>query len=399
MGTQTDTASRPARLAVTNGRLVLPDRIAEGLALVVEDDRIAGITPAGDVGSDTAIADAGGRVVIPGLVDIHTHGGRGVTFNEPTADAFGRILEMNAEAGVTSVVGTLGGVTIAETVACLDFARGWQRSAAPGSARLIGMHLESPYIEPAQAGALDPAGIRRADDGSAAPLFEHTGILRILMLAPELPGALDLVERMAGRGVVVAAGHTRAKEEQVVAAIERGLSHVTHIWSAMTMTVREGAWRKPGLVETALVDGRLTVEMIADNRHLPPTLMKLATKCIDPDRLCVVSDAATGAGLPEGSRLKLGPVDFEVRDGVGMLLDGSAFAGSTTLLGQMLAVLRDVVGLPLVDAVRMCTLTPARVAGWDDRIGSLAPGKLADIVILDEHLAPRRVMIGGRWIN
>ena len=195
MGTTTDTASRPARLAVTNGRLVLPDRIAEGLALVVEDDRIAAITPAGDVGSDTAIADAGGRLVIPGLVDIHTHGGRGVTFNEPTADAFGRILEMNAEAGVTSVVGTLGGVTIAETVACLDFARGWQRSAAPGSARLIGMHLESPYIEPAQAGALDPAGIRRADDGSAEPLFEHTGILRILMLAPELPGARKAASR------------------------------------------------------------------------------------------------------------------------------------------------------------------------------------------------------------
>jgi N-acetylglucosamine-6-phosphate deacetylase len=399
MGTQTDTASRPARLAVTNGRLVLPDRIAEGLALVVEDDRIAGITSTGDVGSDTTMVDAGGRLVIPGLVDIHTHGGRGVTFNEPSADAFGSILEMNAEAGVTSVLGTLGGVTIAETVACLDFGRGWQRSAPPGSARLIGMHLESPYIEPAQAGALDPAGIRRADDGSAEPLFEHTGILRILMLAPELPGALELVERLAGRGVVVAAGHTRAKEEQVVAAIERGLSHVTHIWSAMTMTVREGAWRKPGLVETALVDGRLTVEMIADNRHLPPTLMKLATKCIEPERLCVVSDAATGAGLPEGSRLKLGPVDFEVRDGVGMLLDGSAFAGSTTLLGQMLPVLRDEVGLPVVDAVRMCTLTPARVAGWDDRIGSLAPGKLADIVILDEHLAPARVMIGGQWIK
>lgn len=399
MRTQTEMASRPARLAVTNGRLVLPDRIVEGLALVVEDDRIAGIAPAGDVGSDTGIVDAGGRLVIPGLVDIHTHGGRGVTFNEPTADAFGSILEMNAEAGVTSVLGTLGGVTIAETVTCLDFGRGWQRSAPPGSARLIGMHLESPYIEPAQAGALDPAGIRRADDGSAEPLFEHTAILRILMLAPELPGALDLVERMAERGVVVAAGHTRAKEEQVVAAIERGLSHVTHIWSAMTMTVREGAWRKPGLVETALVDGRLTVEMIADNRHLPPTLMKLATKCIEPERLCVVSDAATGAGLPEGSRLKLGPVDFEVRDGVGMLLDGSAFAGSTTLLGQMLPVLRDVVGLPLVDAVRMCTLTPASVAGWDDRVGSLAPGKLADIVILDEHLAPARVMIGGQWIK
>lgn len=384
--------------ALTNARLVLPDRIIDGQTLVVHGDRIAGLAAPDDLGSETQVIDVGGRLVTPGLVDIHTHGGQGHTFNEPTSEAFGLILDMNARAGVTSVVGTLGGISIAETVACLDFGRRWRRSEARG-ARLLGMHLESPYIAPAQAGALDPAGIRPADDGSAEPLFEHTDILRIFMLAPELPGALSLVERMAERGVVVAAGHTTAKEEQIVAAIARGLSHVTHIWSAMTMTVREGPWRKPGLVETALVNDRLTVEMIGDNRHLPRTLMRLATKCIAPDRLCVVSDAATGAGLPEGTRLKLGPVEFEVRDGVGMLLNGSAFAGSTTLLGQMLPILRDVVGLPVVEAVRMCTLTPARVAGWDDRVGSIAPGKLADLVVWEDDLKPWRVMIGGAWVD
>lgn len=388
-----------ARLALTNGRIVLPDRIAEGLTLVVEPDagRIAGLAAAGELGSETDIVDVEGRAIIPGLVDLHTHGGQGYTFDMPTTESYARILTMNARAGVTALLGTLGSVSIAEAVACLDFGRRWQ-AAEHGRARLIGMYLESPYISPAQAGALDPAGIRRADDGSAEPLFGCTDILRIFMLAPETPGALPLVERMAERDVVVAAGHTAAKEEQIVAAIERGLSHVTHIWSAMSMTVREGPWRKPGLVETALVDERLTVEMIADNRHLPRTLMRLATRCIPPERLCAVSDAATGAGLPEGTRLKLGPVAFEVRDGVGMLLDGSAFAGSTTLLGQMLPVLHDVVGLSLVDAVRMCSLTPARIAGWADRIGSLTPGKLADVVVLDADLALWRVMIGGQWL-
>lgn len=395
--------SSASRLALTNGRFVLPDRIADGLALVIDltgpdAGRIVGLAASAELGSETDILDVGGRTVIPGLVDIHTHGGQGHTFNEPTAEAFDRILTMNARAGVTSVVGTLGSVGIADAVACLDFARRWQ-TPGPGRARLVGMYLESPYISPAQAGALDPAAIRRADDGSAEPLFAYTDILRIFMLAPETPGALALVERMAGHGVVVAAGHTAAKEEQIVAAIERGLSHVTHIWSAMSMTVREGPWRKPGLVETALVDERLTVEMIADNRHLPRTLMRLATRCIPVDRLCVVSDATTGAGLPEGTRLALGPVAFEVRDGVGMLLDNRAFAGSTTLLGQMLPILRDVVGLPLVEAVAACSLTPARVAGWADRIGSLTTGKLADVVVLDDNLVPWRVMLGGQWLT
>lgn len=395
------TPQNATRLALTNGRLVLPDRVAEGQALVVDltgpaAGCIAGLAAPDELGSETAIVDIADRIVIPGLVDLHTHGGQGHTFNEPAEEAFGRILAMNARAGVTSVLGTLGSVGIPDAVACLDFGRRWQ-AAGRGGARLIGMYLESPYISPAQAGALDPAAIRRADDGSAEPLFAYTDILRIFMLAPETPGALALVERMAGQGVVVAAGHTAAKEEQIVAAIERGLSHVTHIWSAMSMTVREGPWRKPGLVETALVNERLTVEMIADNRHLPCTLMRLATRCIPADRLCAVSDATTGAGLPEGTRLALGPVAFEVRDGVGMLLDGTAFAGSTTLLGQMLPILRNVVGLSLVEAVAVCSLTPARVAGWADRIGSLAPGKLADLVVLEDDLTPWRVMIGGQW--
>jgi len=390
------------RLALTNGQLVLPDRIADGLSLVIDRTgpdagHIVGLAGQGELGSETDILDIAGRIVIPGLVDIHTHGGQGHTFNEPTAEAFGRILAMNARVGVTSVVGTLGSMSIADAVTCLDFGRSWQATGG-GGARLIGMYLESPYISPMQAGALDPAAIRRADDGSAEPLFDYTDILRIFMLAPETPGALALVERMAKQGVVVAAGHTAAKEEQIVAAIERGLSHVTHLWSAMSMTVREGPWRKPGLVETALVDERLTVEMIADNRHLPRTLMRLATRCIPAERLCVVSDATTGAGLPEGTRLALGSIAFEVRDGVGMLLDNSAFAGSTTLLGRMLPILRDVVGLSLVEAANACSLTPARVAGWADRIGSLTPGKLADVVVLDHDLVPWRVMLGGQWL-
>jgi N-acetylglucosamine-6-phosphate deacetylase len=181
--------------------------------------------------------------------------------------------------------------------------------------------------------------------------------------------------------------------------MQRGLSHVTHLWSAMSSTVREGPWRKPGLLEAGLVFEGLTVEMIADNRHLPPTLMKLAVKCIPPGRLCAISDATSGAGLPEGSEFAMGAMKYEVRDGVGMMFDRSAFGGSTTLLGKMLPILTGVAGVSLLDAVTMCSLTPARVVGCADRLGSIAPGKLADLVVLDDELLPARVMLGGRWLD
>jgi N-acetylglucosamine-6-phosphate deacetylase len=180
--------------------------------------------------------------------------------------------------------------------------------------------------------------------------------------------------------------------------MQAGLRHIIHIWSAQSTTVREGPWRKPGLLEVTLTYDGFTVEMIADNKHLPPTLMKLAYKCLGPDRLCIISDATSGAGLPEGARFRIGEMEYEVCDGVGMMLDRSAFAGSTTLLNQMIPILTEMVGIPLVEAVRMATLTPARVSGVDARKGSLAPGKDADIAIFETDFTAWRTMIGGRWI-
>ena len=260
---------------------------------------------------------------------------------------------------------------------------------------MLGAHLESPYVSPAQQGALDPASMRTPDDGSVDALLAYADILRIFVLAPELPGALDLIARLNSLGVIPAVGHSSAKDEQVLAAMRVGLRHVTHIWSAMSSTVREGPWRKPGVLESALVFDGLNVEMIADNRHLPYTLMKLATKCIGPDRLCVISDACNGAGLPAGTRYRMGSMEYVVGDGVGMMLDNTAFAGSTTLLNQMIPILRDVVGVPLVEAIRMATLTPARAIGEDASIGSIAPGKRADLAIFEDDFTAWRVIIGG----
>lgn len=383
-------------IAVVNGRIVLPDRVASDRALFIEGGRIVGLVAPDEIPSGVSRVDAGGAWVTPGLVDIHTHGALRHTFNEPDPAAWAVITGENLRRGVTALLATFAPTLNLERE--LAFCREWLGQPRAG-ARVLGAYLESPYINVAQKGALDASCVRAADDGSAAGLLRFADVLRIFMLAPELPGALDLVRAIDQAGITPAAGHTMAHDSHVRAAMQVGLRHVTHLWSAMSTVVREGPWRKPGVLEAALSFDGLTAEIIADNRHLPPTLMRLAYKCLGPDRLCAVSDALAGAGLPDGSVYTMGGLSYDVQDGVGMVRDRSTFAGSATLLPQMLPVLIDVVGIPVVEAVRMTTLTPARIVGMDDEYGSLEPGKCADVVIFDDAFVARRVMLGGQWLD
>lgn len=384
------------RFALVNGRVVTTHTVESDKAVVVDCSTIAAIVPTGDLDDDIERLDVGGRLITPGLIDIHTHGALGHTFNEPTVEAYGVITRENARRGVTSLLATPATAPIANLVDCLEFSRAWMAAEREG-AQVLGVHLEGPYFDLAQAGAQDPANVRNPDDGTVDQLLEHRDVIRMISYAPELPGALELTDRLAELDIVPAAGHSSAKEGEIVAAIEHGLRHMIHIWSAQSTTVREGPWRVPGMLEVSLTYDDLTVEMISDNKHLPPTLMKLAYKCIGPDRLCLISDATSGAGLAEGSRFHMGEMAYEVHDGVGMMFDRSCFAGSTTLLNQMIPVLIDVVGIPLAEAIRMASLTPARVIGVDNRKGSLQAGKDADIVLFNEDFTAWGTLINGRW--
>ena len=388
----------PSEYAIVNGPLVLPDQVVTGQALLVANGRIAGLVAAEDVDPSLYQLDAEGRLVTPGLVDIHIHGAQGHTFNKPSAEAFRTITQTAAANGITSLLATTATDDIENLVSCLDFTQQWMSADHP-SAQILGAHVEGPYFNPAQAGAQDPAHIRNPDDGTPELLLAYHPNIRIMTFAPELPGALALTKQLVDLGIVAAAGHSAAREDEVAGLIDAGLGHMIHLWSGQSTTVRQGPWRKPGLLEVALTDERLTGEIIADGKHLPPTLMKLAYKCLGPDRLCAISDATSGAGLPEGARFRMGGMEYDVHEGVGMLLDRTAFAGSTTLLNQMLPILINQVGIGLVEAVRMASLTPARVIGRADRKGSLAAGKDADIVIFHEDFMPWRVIIGGRLVG
>jgi N-acetylglucosamine-6-phosphate deacetylase len=374
------------RFALTNGRVILPKALATDKAVIVEGKKILDVSEPDSLGSGVQEINVDGRYITPGLIDIHIHGAVGHTFNEPTVEAFAAITEEAVTRGITGLLATLATAAIRDLAKSLNFGRKWMQEPHAGS-QILGIHVEGPYFNIEQAGAQDPNNILAPDDGTPEILLEFQDVIKVMTYAPELPGALELTARLAELGIVPAAGHSMAIDEDILAAIEVGLRHAIHLWSAQSSTVREGPWRKPGLLEASLVFEGLTGEIIADNKHLPPTLMKLAYKCMGADRLCVVSDATSGAGLPEGTRFRMGEMEYEVHDGVGMLFDRTAFAG----------ILTEVVGIPLVEAIRMGTLTPARVIGVHDHKGSLAAGKDADIAIFEEDFTAWRTMIAGKW--
>jgi N-acetylglucosamine-6-phosphate deacetylase len=385
------------RFALVNGKVILPDRVADGLAVVVDGSRIAEVLSMGDIGDDISRVDVGGRFISPGLIDIHTHGAVGHDYTEASPEVFDAITRYQASQGITTLLATLGTAPLDVMVNALAFSGEWMTRPHAG-ATVAGVHFEGPYFSFEQKGAQDPNSMRTPDDGSADALLKHPEWVKLVSFAPELPGAVSFTRRLVNLGIVAAAGHSAARDWQVQEVMEAGLTHTIHIWSSQSSTIREGPWRKPGLLEKTLVSDNLTAEMIADNRHLPPTLMRLAYKCKGPDRLCVISDAIEGAGLPEGTLIHSIGIDYEVSNGVGILMDHTSFSGSVTLINKMIPILTGEVGIPLAEAVRMASLTPSKVIGIQDHKGSLTMGKDADIAIFETDFTAWKVLIGGKWV-
>jgi N-acetylglucosamine-6-phosphate deacetylase len=386
------------RFALVNGKVILPDQVSEGLAVIVEGSQIIGIAPAGELGTEIPCEDVGGRYISPGLIDIHTHGAMGYDFTQASQEAYETITRQQVSQGVTTILATITTTPLDIMKTALEFAGAWMEESHLG-ANIAGVHLEGPYFSLEQKGAQDASNMRAPDDGSLDVLLAHPEWVKMVSFAPELPGSVELTRRLVKLGIVAAAGHSNAQDWQVQEVMKAGLKHTIHIWSGQSSTIRVGPWRKPGLLETTLVHDELTAEMITDNRHLPPTLMRLAYKCKGPDRLCVISDSTDGAGMPEGSVIHSAGMDFIVEDGVGILEDHTSFAGSVTLINKMIPNLVNLVDVPLAEAVRMASLTPARVIGIDDHKGSLAAGKDADIAIFESDFTTWKVMLGGQWVK
>ena len=381
----------------TNGKVILTDKVLDGHNVVVENGVITEITTCAVTGDKTV--DLGGYYLAPGFIDLHTHGAGGHDFMDGTEEALKGACLTHLSHGTTSIVPT--------TLTCLnselfDFFQVYRRvkSQWHEGPNLIGIHLEGPFFNSAQAGAQDPKFLQIPTKENYMRILEAGGkdIVRV-SAAVELDGALELGKELSKRGILAAIGHSDATYAEVEKAVEAGYTFVTHLYSGMSALHRVGPYRVLGVVESAYIFDELKVEIISDGKHLPPELLKLIIKNKEIDNICLITDSMRGAGMAEGEKPKLGSLtngqETIIQDGVAMMPDFKAFAGSVCTTDRCVRTMYKLADVRLHDAVRMMTLNPAKILKIDDRKGSIAVGKDADLVVFDDNIQVSAVYICG----
>ncbi|HTJ11305.1 MAG TPA: N-acetylglucosamine-6-phosphate deacetylase [Dinghuibacter sp.] len=383
------------RQTIVNARIITPDELIDNGSVIVVDGRIKAVTQ-GRV--DGATIDARGCYVSPGFIDLHVHGGAGHDFMDNDVEGFLGIARFHARHGTTAMTPTTlssGQQALLDTLTTYNRAAPLNRDGA----QFLGVHIEGPYFAMTQKGAQDPRYIKPPDEKEYRAILEHSDKIVRWSIAPEMPGALELGRLLKGKGIIPSIAHTDATYEEVVKAFESGYTHMTHFYSAMSGIMRRNGYRYAGVIESGYLIDDMTVEVIADGIHVPPPLLRLVYKIKGPRRTALVTDAMRGAGLPPGETV-LGRRDdgtkVVVADGVAWLPDRSAFAGSVATADRLVRTVIQEAGIPLMDAVRMITATPAEIMGVDK--GRIRPGSDADLVIFDENIDIRYTIIGGRII-
>lgn len=382
-------------LAIRASRVLTPAEEISDAVLLVEDGRIArvGRRDAVTLPPGAREYDARGLTVVPGFVDVHIHGAGGRDVMEGDAAALGTVAETVARYGTTTLVATT--VTASQDATCRSLeamARHIRTQPKPSSrpvAHYTGIHLEGPFLSHARRGVQPGEWIVPPSVEVLRQLLAAAdGQARILTLAPEVPGALEVVAEARKAGLVVGVGHTDATHAQAHAAFERGASHGVHVFNAM----RPFAHRETGVIGAILTDRRVTAELIADGVHVDAPAMQILVASKGCDRVVLVSDATAATGMADGN-YQLGPLQVTVTGGVCRNAQGN-LAGSTLTLDR---ALRNIValGVPLKDAVKMLTVNPARVLGLEKSIGTIAPGANADLVLLDSSLNIKVVLTRG----
>jgi N-acetylglucosamine-6-phosphate deacetylase len=396
-------------IVLAGATLVLPDRVVDGGSLVIAEGRIQSVHHhAIDRPSGATWIDGTGQVIVPGFIDVHVHGIEGVDVLDD-AQAVARVARVMPKYGVTAFCPTSIACTPERLLALLDGVEAARARPSADSARVLPAHLESNFINPEYNGAqpvycLRTAGGSKSSNSSKSSNRsngEFTGddILRVIAsarpsvgivtLAPELPGGIDLVRDLVTHGHRVSLGHTGATYEEARAAIECGARHATHLFNRMSLMTS----RTPGVLGAVLDAGAVAAELICDGVHVHPALMSMAIRVKTARKIMAITDGTAGAGLPPGTRTRLGDRTIVVTDRCALLEDGT-LAGSILSMDGAFRFLVNQLGVSWPDAARMCATTPAHELGLADQ-GAIVAGNAADIVMLTRDLRVRQTYVGG----
>ena len=388
------------------GTIILSDRLLHGGEVEVREGRISAVREVSErMAPPVPLVDLHGRYLVPGFVDLHVHGGAGADFMDGSAEAFRTVCRAHARHGATSLLPTTTVARHDQIMAVLDLCRRFRREDTGGS-RVLGAHFSGPYFGREAAGCHPAQPLRDPDPAEYADYLAYADSIVTATVAPELSGAEGFVRACRARGVRCNVGHSHATFEQMEAALSWGVRHVDHLFCAMSDRARLRQTQtypmRGGVMEATLYFDELTTEVIADGKHLQRELLLLAHKVKGPDRLALVTDCNRALDMPDGEYL-FGPADggepILRRDGVGIMPDGGSLASGVVGMDEGVRTFQRLTGVPLAEVIRLASLTPARIAGWESEIGSIEVGKRADLLVLSEDLDVEQVYLDGELLR
>ncbi|MCI6485255.1 MAG: N-acetylglucosamine-6-phosphate deacetylase [Bacteroidales bacterium] len=378
---------------IINGRILTPQGWLEGGSVIVEDGKIAEVSNNSFVIEGAEVIDAKGCDIVPGGIEMHVHGGGGRDFMEGDEEAFRVAIDAHMQYGTTSIFPTLSSSTVPMIEKACETCT--KLMAEPDSP-VLGLHLEGPYFNPKQAGAQIPEWIKAPVKEEYEYLLEKWPCLKRWDEAPELEGSHEFIKCCCKHGVLPSIGHTRAKYEEVAAANELGMTHATHFYNAMPVVYKNREFKETGTVESIFALENMTVEMIADGIHVPPVMLRMIYQIKGVERTALVTDALACTASKDDTAFDPRVV---LEDGVCKLADRSALAGSIATVDRLVRTCVQQAGIPMEDACRMISETPAKIMGVYDRKGSLEKGKDADIIFFDKDQELTFVMQMGRIVR
>lgn len=378
---------------ITNVRIAGESAILERGSVLIENGRIVsvaeGMPDSAGLANEADFTDGNGQLLIPGMIDVHIHGASGYDMMDGTTRSVEAVSSACAAAGCTSFLATSVSSSLEDLLRMIDKVK--EVAGHEPGARIVGIHAEGPYLNVKRKGMQNEAFLRHPDLAEMERIIGHAaGMMKMVTVAPELPGGMEMVEELHRRGIVVALAHSDASYDEASEAFRRGASHVTHCFNGM----RPIHHRDPGLVAAAFDQPHVSLQAIVDNVHLHPAVVRLMHRVKGPERVVLITDALQAMGMGDGT-YTFGGHEVTVSGGIATLKDGT-LASSTVTMNE---ALRNTVqlGIPLHDAVTMASRTPAEILGLT-RKGIISPEADADLVLLDEQFGVVWTMVGGRFV-